>query len=62
MFLLRINLIILISDGVKLLPAHITKAQKYCKFAASALNYDDVTESIANLQKALALLTTGEDI
>lgn len=47
--------------GVQLSPAQITKAQKFCKFAASALTYDDVTESIANLQKALKLLTTGED-
>jgi vacuolar protein sorting-associated protein VTA1 len=46
---------------VQLSPAQITKAQKYCKFAASALTYDDVSESIANLQKALKLLTTGED-
>ncbi|VVC29069.1 Vacuolar protein sorting-associate protein Vta1/Callose synthase, N-terminal domain [Cinara cedri] len=53
---------ILLKNGVQLLPAHITKAQKYCKFAASALNYDDVPESIANLQKALRLLTTGEDV
>jgi len=46
---------------VQITPAQITKAQKYCKFAASALNYDDVEESITNLQKALKLLTTGED-
>lgn len=52
---------ILLRDGIQLSPAQITKAQKYCKFAASALTYDDVSESIANLQKALKLLTTGED-
>nr|BAH70838.1 ACYPI009424 [Acyrthosiphon pisum] len=52
---------ILLRDGIQLSPSQITKAQKYCKFAASALTYDDVSESIANLQKALKLLTTGED-
>jgi len=51
----------LLRDGIQLTPSQITKAQKYCKFAASALTYDDVSESIANLQKALKLLTTGED-
>jgi len=51
----------LLRDGIQLSPSQITKAQKYCKFAASALTYDDVSESIANLQKALKLLTTGED-
>ncbi|CAI6343088.1 unnamed protein product [Macrosiphum euphorbiae] len=52
---------IVLRDGIQLTPSQITKAQKYCKFAASALTYDDVSESIANLQKALKLLTTGED-
>ncbi|XP_046688818.1 vacuolar protein sorting-associated protein VTA1 homolog [Homalodisca vitripennis] len=47
--------------GVKLQPDQISKAQKYCKWAGSALNYDDVPEAISNLQKALKLLTTGED-
>lgn len=46
---------------VKLLPEQITKAQKYCKWAGSALNYDDVPEAISNLRKALRLLETGED-
>lgn len=36
-------------------------AQKYCKYASSALNYDDVKTAIENLQKALTLLTTGQD-
>lgn len=37
------------------------KAQKYCKYAGSALTYDDVGTAIDNLQKALRLLTTGQD-
>lgn len=47
--------------GVKLNPEQMTKAQKYCKWAGSALNYDDVPTAITNLQKALKLLQTGQD-
>lgn len=39
----------------------IEKAQKYCKWAGSALNYDDVNTAIDNLQKALHLLQFGEE-
>lgn len=42
-------------------PEQIAKAQKYCKFVVSALNYDDVPTAIDNLQKCLRLLQTGED-
>lgn len=42
-------------------PEQIGKAQKYCKFVVSALNYDDVPTAIVNLQKCLRLLQTGED-
>ena len=38
-----------------------SKAQKYCKFAVSALDYDDSSTAILNLTKALKLLQTGED-
>ncbi|XP_054262701.1 vacuolar protein sorting-associated protein VTA1 homolog [Macrosteles quadrilineatus] len=48
-------------NGVKLQPEQISKAQKYCKWAGSALSYDDVPEAVMNLQKALKLLTTGVD-
>jgi vacuolar protein sorting-associated protein VTA1 len=37
------------------------KAQKYCKFAVSALDYDDSSTAIINLTKALTLLKTGKD-
>uniref|UniRef100_T1HAM6 Vacuolar protein n=1 Tax=Rhodnius prolixus TaxID=13249 RepID=T1HAM6_RHOPR len=47
--------------GVKLDPSQVTKAQKYCKFAASALNYDDVGDAVNYLHKALRLLETGQD-
>lgn len=43
-------------------PEHIEKAQKYCKWASSALNYDDVKTAVDNLQKALHLLTTGTEM
>lgn len=39
----------------------MTKAQKYCKYAGSALNYDDVKSAIDNLERALHLLTTGKE-
>ncbi|KAL9701098.1 hypothetical protein quinque_004539 [Culex quinquefasciatus] len=47
--------------GVTLTPDQITKAQKYCKWAGSALNYEDTKTAIDNLQKALQLLQTGQD-
>lgn len=50
-----------IPGGVKLNAEQMTKAQKYCKWAGSALNYDDIPTAITNLQKALKLLQTGQD-
>lgn len=47
--------------GVQLSPEDFTKAQKYCKYAGSALQYEDVGTAIQNLQKALKLLTTGKE-
>ncbi|XP_067642443.1 vacuolar protein sorting-associated protein VTA1 homolog [Eurosta solidaginis] len=46
---------------LQLTPEQIMKAQKYTKFAGTALNFDDVKTAIDNLQKALKLLTTGDD-
>ncbi|KAM5163172.1 vacuolar protein sorting-associated protein VTA1 homolog [Mantella aurantiaca] len=37
------------------------RAQKYCKYAGSALQYEDVNTAVQNLQKALKLLTTGRE-
>ncbi|XP_037933642.1 vacuolar protein sorting-associated protein VTA1 homolog [Teleopsis dalmanni] len=48
-------------EGLQLTPEQMIKAQKYCKYAGSALNYDDVKTAIENMQKALTLLTTGQD-
>lgn len=49
------------SSGMQLSPEKTAKAQKYCKWASSALNYDDIPEAISNLRKALHLLETGND-
>lgn len=50
-------------DGnqVTLSADQVSKAQKYCKWASSALNYDDVKTAITNLSNALELLQTGRD-
>ncbi|KAJ0180039.1 hypothetical protein K1T71_004630 [Dendrolimus kikuchii] len=45
----------------QLSPDQISKAQKYCKWASSALNYDDIKTAIGNLKNALELLQTGHD-
>ncbi|KAK6641469.1 hypothetical protein RUM44_013181 [Polyplax serrata] len=50
------------NTGMQLAPEQLTKAQKYCKWAASALNYDDVPTAVTNLEKALHLLKTGEEL
>lgn len=47
------------TNGALLKPEDIIQGQKYCKFANSALQYDDVPTAVANLEKALKLLTTG---
>ena len=46
---------------VKLGPDQVVSAQKYCKFASSALDYDDSEGAIDYLTKALKLLKTGKD-
>ncbi|KAM3602682.1 uncharacterized protein V6R79_008764 [Siganus canaliculatus] len=47
--------------GVQLSAQDFTQAQKYCKYAGSALQYEDVGTAVQNLQKALKLLTTGHE-
>lgn len=39
----------------------IAKAQKYCKFASSALNYEDVPTAMDYLQKCIQILQTGKE-
>lgn len=49
------------SAGVDLSAQQYQKAMKYCKYASSALQYEDSKTAIDNLTKALTLLTTGKD-
>ena len=48
-------------DNITLSPDIVSKAQKYCKYATSALDYDDRATAISNLTKALNLLKTGKE-
>jgi len=41
-------------------PELMAKAQKYAKYATSALNYDDVSTAITNLEECLRILKTGK--
>nr|SVE93961.1 EOG090X0GPB [Scapholeberis mucronata] len=41
-------------------PEQIALAQKHCKYASSALTYEDVPTAIDNLQKALKLLMSDQ--
>ena len=49
------------SLGVQLGAQQINKAQKLCKFASSALEYEDVQGAIEYLGKAMKLLQTGKE-
>ena len=47
------------SGGVQLNAQHYQRAMKLCKFASSALQYEDKKTAVENLTKALNLLNTG---
>ncbi|XP_072036755.1 vacuolar protein sorting-associated protein VTA1 homolog [Amphiura filiformis] len=49
------------TGGPSLSVEDFTKAQKYCKYASSALQYEDTPSAIDNLEKALRLLKTGKE-
>lgn len=49
------------STNIVLTAERTAKAQKYCKYAGSALNFDDVQSAIENLEKALHILKTGQE-
>jgi len=40
-------------------PEQMAQAQKFCKYASSALTYEDIPTAVDNLQKALHLLSAG---
>lgn len=48
------------TNGNPISAEDLIQSQKYCKFANSALQYDDVKTAVENLEKALKLLTTGQ--
>nr|SVE75470.1 EOG090X0GPB [Daphnia dolichocephala] len=48
------------SSSVLVTPEQIVQAQKHCKYASSALTYEDVPTAIDNLQKALHVLQAGQ--
>lgn len=41
-------------------PELLAKAQKLCKYASSALQYEDITTAITNLEQCLQVLKTGK--
>lgn len=47
------------TNGSPLSAEDFARVQKYCKFAGSALQYEDVPTAIDYLQRALLMLTTG---
>jgi len=47
--------------GAALKPEDYSRAMKLCKFATSALQYEDSKTAIENLTKALNLLTSGHE-
>lgn len=49
------------ASGIELGPAEIARAQKLCKHASSALDYEDVQGAIEILCKATRLLQTGRE-
>ncbi|KAB7498094.1 Vacuolar protein sorting-associated protein VTA1-like protein [Armadillidium nasatum] len=49
------------ATGVILTPECYSKAQKYCKYASSSMDYEDSATAIGYLTKALNLLTLGRE-
>ena len=47
-------------EGLTLSPIDVQQAQKFLKFASSALNFEDVPTAIDNCEKALRLMKTGK--
>lgn len=51
-----------LASSTSLTPEQLIKAQKYCKWAGSALTYEDIKSAIENLQKGLHLLQFGKEM
>jgi len=52
---------LLADNGAALDPAALMKAQKYCKFAQSSMQYNDTPTAIGFLEKALSILKFGSE-
>lgn len=50
------------AQAASLAPEKVAKAQKLCKFAASALEYEDVMGAMDYLNQAMHLLKTGREL
>ena len=48
-------------NGIRITQDDIQKAQKFNKWAQSALDYSDIKTAVTNLQKALNILTKGRE-
>ena len=48
-------------SGVQLTGTDMANAQKYCKYAASALQFDDLATATELLEKTLRLIKTGRE-
>lgn len=51
-----------VAGSVTLTPEQLVKAQKYCKWAGSAITYEDIKSAVENLQKGLHLLQFGQEL
>jgi len=49
-----------VGSGVKLSHKDFAEAEKLCKYAASALQYQDIPTAVGSLEKCLKLLRTGK--
>lgn len=56
-----VNFALTATSGIKISQDDILKAQKYSKWASSALDYEDIKTAVGNLQKALNILTRGRE-
>jgi len=52
---------LLATNGAALDPSELMKAQKYCKFAQSSMQYNDTPTAIGYLEKALSILKFGRE-
>nr|XP_039254591.1 vacuolar protein sorting-associated protein VTA1 homolog [Styela clava] len=49
------------TGGAELTPMQFNQAQKLCKYATSAIMYQDIPTAVDNLEKCIRLLKTGKE-